>query len=229
MGWRWWTMLKPYRYMADQYEGDPEPNLEEYMAAGHVAYAHKATEGVTHIDTAHARRVRRAHEVGLVVVHYHFARPDTYSAPRVEAGAFWRAVRPLWRPGDRLALDLEPCPGKAWPDRAGYAQALYVAVHAVAEIAPAVYGSTSFLRTKLPIGWLRWRRRWEAAYGPPPPNRPWMTPRWAWQFSDGQTGPYPHHLAGIPRGDISTISLPFALACRTRTARRRRRVRKQPC
>ena len=212
--------LRSYRYFADQYEGNVEPDLDLYAHYGHTLYAHKASEGCYHIDRAHARRVRKAHSLGLSVLHYHFARPDEGGPAAREAGIFWSVVKPLWRPGDRLALDLEARPGARWEAARGYPELLWNAVHRTSGQNPLIYGSTSFLTGEVPRALLRKHARWEAAYGPMPGRGPWRRHWWAWQQTDGIVGPKPHACAGIGDCDVSLLYLPVAVAIRARVRAR---------
>lgn len=219
--------MRAFRYFTDQYEGNPEPDLERYAHYGHVLYAHKASEGCFHVDKRHAARVQRAHEQGLSVLHYHYCRPDEGKLPKLEAQAFWAAVKPLWRPGDYLALDTESG-AREWGGPWGvYTPELWNQLHQISGHSALEYGSTDFLRSKLPVRFVRGLRRWEAAYGPRPSWGPWHRPWWAWQLSDGQIGPQPHGLAGITSGDVSILRLDVALVLRARTARARAQARRR--
>lgn len=214
----------PWRYVADQYEGNAEPDLALYAHYGHVLYAHKATEGTAHIDAMHAQRARRAHEQGLTVLHYHFCRPDQHASAAAEAAAFWRAVKPVYQPGDILALDCETEGGRPWVGSPDYVPNLAAAVHKASNVYPWTYGSTFFLDTVIPVSFLRKNPRWEAAYGPKPGRGRWGKPWAMWQFTDGQAGPTPHALAGIGECDISELSFRYGVPLRIRCERRRRRL-----
>lgn len=215
--------MNPRRLFADQYEGNPDPDLEFYAHYGHRLYAHKASEGGLHIDAAHARRVRQAHDLGLTAMHYHFCRPDQGDLTR-EARYFWLVVKPTWRPGDMLALDYEILKGGAsMAEAQRYIERLWAEVRRISGHTSRVYGSTSFLEVNVAVPWLRFKPRWQAAYGPQPGRMPWGTAYWAWQRSDGAQGPSPHKLAGIPAGDISLLNARTALVLDLRFRSRRRR------
>jgi hypothetical protein len=66
-----------------------------------------ATDGLNFVSMRYAEQARRAHEAGLMVWHYHFCRPESNPLENGEAAHFWRTVRPYWRHGDRLVIDLE--------------------------------------------------------------------------------------------------------------------------
>jgi len=213
--------MQNFRLFADQYEGNPEPNLAEYAHAGHVFYAHKATEGVAHVDAAHIRRARHAHEQGLTVMHYHFCRPDQRDPVR-EMRQFWNVSRLSWLPGDFVALDFEPESGhdaNLWTP--GYLESVWDHLHATTTEGARVYGSTSFLAGHAREVWLRKRPVWAAQYGNDPGSGSWGRHWWAWQRSDGAVGPEPHTLAGIGVCDVSQLNMVTALALAVRARRRR--------
>lgn len=218
---------QPQRYFADQYEGNGDPDLALYAHYGHLLYGAKATEGRFHIDAKHAERTREAHSHNLAVLHYHFARPDQHATAADEAAAFWRVVKPVWRAGDRLALDCEPEGGRPWVGGPMYVPALAAAVAKVSGVHPWTYGSTSFLETAIPAAFLRSNPRWQAAYGPKPGRGPWGKAWVAWQFTDGQVGPVPHAMAGIGSCDVSMLSLRQAFVLGREAAARRRRARRR--
>lgn len=215
--------MRNLRLFADQYEGNSEPNLATYARAGHTLYAHKATEGVAHVDRAHMRRARLAHAQGLTVMHYHFCRPDQHD-PLREVKQFWNVSKLCWQPGDFLALDFEPEEGhdpSHWT--AAYLEGLWDNLYAVSKEGARVYGSTSFLSERTREVWLRRRATWAAQYGTNPAAGSWGRHWWAWQFTDGQAGPEPHALEGIGACDVSMLNIVTATSLAVRTWRRRRR------
>jgi len=210
--------------MVDQYEGNPDPDLAAYRAAGHLRYMHKATEGAFHADEKHRERVERAHAVGLFVNHYHFCRPDDRSGGKAEMRLFWGACKSLYLPGDRLCLDCEPNSNGDWAGDLEYVPSTWEYLYRLSGVRATIYGSTSFLAAQVPVGWLRGRDRHEAAYGPPPSNLPWRRHWWAWQFTDGTSGPWRRSVVGIGLGDQSMLSMPAGLADLARWRRRRQLV-----
>ena len=211
--------------MADQYEGDGDPNLALYAKAGHVLYAHKATEGIAHHDAKYHERVRRAHELGLTVVHYHYCGGASPGRPVDDAGWFWAFVKPLYGPGDYLCLDFEVHRTIGDLTDAEYIQKLHAKLMGTSGHDALIYGSTSFLAENTARAWLKRRRVWQAQYGPNPKRALTGRPWWAWQSSDGNVGPDPHRLAGMPSCDVSVLRLDVALAGQARLFRRRRRAR----
>jgi GH25 family lysozyme M1 (1,4-beta-N-acetylmuramidase) len=217
--------MQARRLFADQYELNTESNLSMYADAGHVLYACKATEGAHHYDVAHAERARRAHKQGLTVMHYHYCRPDQDDI-LAEVKLFQRIVERAWQAGDIVALDFE----SAVKDRGvtvdqDYIERMWTNVKAIMGHTARVYGSTSFLETYVRRGWLKRKPRWQAQYGDQPGTAPWGTHWWAWQQSDGLTGPAPHELPGMGECDVSLLNPTTALRLSVRTAWRRRRLK----
>ena len=213
--------MRNYRLFADQYEGNADPDLHAYAQAGHVLYTHKITQGDYHTDAKHAARVRAAHALGLVVMHYHYCDPRLH-APGAEAAYLLAALeKGPFVEGDLLALDFELEGGLASHMLAAYIVDLHALVRRDSGHDARIYGSTAFLTANCSTRWLRRRARWQAAYGSRPSPWPWFTPRWAWQRTDGVHGPAPYQLDGMPPGDVSVLRADVALRVR---AERRLRV-----
>jgi GH25 family lysozyme M1 (1,4-beta-N-acetylmuramidase) len=219
--------MRPFRYFADQYEGNGAPDLAAYANAGHVLYAHKCTEGNVHVDGTYEQRAELAHRQGLTVVLYHYCRPDLGVASNTEASFFWSHARSAFVKGDALALDFELSTSLGPSYGARYIAALWDALTLVSRRPIIIYGSTDFLAEQTLPRWLRHKRYWQAQYASSVNQLATAGPRWAWQFTDGTVGPEPRTLAGIPNGDISQLNLRSALLLRSRFRRRRRGVGNQ--
>lgn len=217
--------MRAYRYMADQYEDNAEPDLELYAHYGHTIYAHKASEGDYHIDSAHARRIRRAHLEGLTCVHYHFARPDLGLSMRREAALFWGVVKPTWQAGDYLAIDLERSKWAGLGATGDYLHEFATLLEGATGHTPLDYADTNYLRNLGQRNWLSRQRIWQADYNLTRGKLPWWRPVWACQFTDGVRGAHPHRLAGIGECDVSLLRLDVALALNRRFRRRRRQLK----
>ena len=76
-------------------------------SAGAVVVGVLCTDGLDFYSDKHAEQARHAHEAGMVVWHYHFARPEANPSGTGEAAHFWRRARPQYQAGDRLVLDVE--------------------------------------------------------------------------------------------------------------------------
>ncbi|MGH2831556.1 MAG: hypothetical protein ACRDK2_02170, partial [Solirubrobacteraceae bacterium] len=136
-----------------------------------------------------------------------------------------RVVKPTFEDGDYLALDFESNLHNRAPSvMADYIEVLWRELKRRTVHDALIYGSTWFLEMNTARGWLRSRRRWQAAYGPAPGWGVWRRPWWAWQGTDGAVGMYPRKLAGIPAGDVSVLNLGSALVLNRRFSSRRRRV-----
>lgn len=219
--------MKPHRYMADQYEGNAEPDLELYARYGHVAYMHKATEGASHIDSAHARRVRRASALGLTVAHYHFARPDLGVPIGSEVRNFWLAVKPLFVAGDYLIVDLEREAPRGILETTRYEEAFAEALAKVSGHDRVLYADTDLLNRLRYRSGRAPRRVQQADYNLKRGRAPFAKPVWACQFTNGAYGARPHSLAGIGPCDVSLLRADVANVLRLRAWRRRRVLQKK--
>ena len=154
------------RLFADTFNGTASVNMQDYARAGYSLIAIKASEGTGFIDFLHAGRSRRAHDEGLTVLHYHFARPDEGSSAIDEAQLFARVVRPTWRPGDYLALDIE----RTHPNGSGattdWCKIFVTEAYRLLDATPIIYGSESFLRDVIGGLKVKGERYWPAKYGP---------------------------------------------------------------
>lgn len=221
-------MPGPARYMADLSNNnrlaDPLAVFRAYYKAGHRVIALKATEGVggrQAQDTpstdsprssgigrqvVYPDRVHAAHQAGLTVIHYHFARPDHHRTPEAEAHDFLSYIKPHYRKGDKVALDLEvqPIPGL---DLNGYAAGFAnLARRAVGAQHGWLYSYTAFIaqhHLRTPKGW----RLWLANYSAPVPH----PGAWTHQYTDGHLGPGPHKLPGVGVADVSLMTRRAAL------------------
>lgn len=220
--------MKAFRLFTDQYEGSPDPNLREYAWAGHVLYAHKATQGTYHTDSKYADRVVKAQSLGLVVMHYHYCDP-VLRDPRAEAEYFWDgAVKHRFIRGDKLALDFEYAAKLSPRMLEGYIIDFWKHLLTISRLDARIYGSTSFLESECNRRWLARRARWQAQYGPNPHMFPFGRRWWAWQFTDGTNGPEPHRLPGIATGDIDMLRLDVAARIAMESRRRRRIIASGP-
>lgn len=207
---------------ADISSNNDSPNLGMYAKAGHRLVAIKATEGQTYNNGGHAREAHRAHDLGLVVAHYHFCRPGAVHDVSAEMRHFWRAVVPVFEPGDLLVLDFEVNQDGQWPSDAAYVAACDRALTSHAGIAPILYCPLGFTHNLVPALRISSRNFWVAAYPGPVRRLGLHRHRWAHQFTDGLVGGKPRSMAGIGRCDVSRLT-PWGLADLTvRRARRRR-------
>lgn len=209
------------RFFADLSSNNHTFDARAYRKAGHLVVAIKATEGLGFVDAPDRARVHEAHDAGVKVIHYHFGRPDLHPDGRSEARAFWAQVRPLFRRGDRLALDLEKeAPGV---NMSVYAANFMDEVRKQAKASGVklrhwlwLYTFTSFYREhglRLPWHSLLWL----ADFGAPILGRRAGLPRiFAHQFTDGVNGPPPHALTGTGASDVNKLSMRAWLLLRLR-------------
>lgn len=202
-------------YMADLSNNNPHFDAAAYRKAGHRVIALKATEGVGGYQAIHGTRTAAAHADGVKVVHYHFAHPENHPDGRVEAREFWTHVKPHYRRGDRLCLDIEVNPGRT--SIPAYVRAFVGELARLGHQHTWVYTYTSYARehgvlTIVPAGCRLWLADYQKLS-----RTPAGLPRlWAHQFTDGRSGPQPHAMAGIGQCDVSRLSARARVALRLR-------------
>jgi GH25 family lysozyme M1 (1,4-beta-N-acetylmuramidase) len=204
--------MGPSRFMADVSSNNSSVNLATYASAGHVAIAIKATEGAGYVNPLHRRWSDEAHAHGLTVCHYHFARPG-HGDQGAERALFHRTYLAAWRKGDYLVLDLEVTEGA---DVAAYAASWLRGMEGFKH--PQVLYTYQAFRAEH-LGRTRADRWWIADYAPPLSS----SGQWAKQYTDGETGPAPHHYAGIGDCDGSVLNAKTAAALWLRKKRTGRR------
>lgn len=211
--------------VADVYSGDTGVNLATYRSAGRRLIIRKATEGVGFVDPGHAQFTREAHRLGITVMHYHFARPDRHPNPGEEAAAFLATVRPVMGPRDGLILDWEVEGSLGLHGTHAYLSGFRDLVWRHGRRDLIGYANQDFLGRYGTYATDAIRRWWVATYGPDPGKPGGVRVRWAWQYTNGEVGPQPHHVPGVPRGDLSTM--PWSRYWwTTHRPRRRRRPRR---
>lgn len=117
-----------------------------YAKSGPMLVGILCTDGVGFVSERHKDDAAHAHEAGLDVWHYHFARPEQDPGGIGEAGHFWANAKPAYHAGDRLVIDLErwhPAGVGALP---GYLAGLDTKLHHISGIEAAGYTFDSMLR-----------------------------------------------------------------------------------
>ena len=204
------------RYFADLSSNNTTFEPVHYREAGHLLVALKATEGQDFKDPHYADRCVEAHRAGLRVVHYHFCRPDNHPRGLDEAREFYMTIRKYLKPTDLVAMDIEVQGARAWWQIVRYSREFY---HELAELAgksPIVYSYTSYLTQAGPGMRMPHGRYWVADYAARLKLPPWLHRAWAWQRTDGESGPEPHQCAGIGRCDVSLLNRATYLRMRAR-------------
>jgi GH25 family lysozyme M1 (1,4-beta-N-acetylmuramidase) len=149
---------------ADLSSYQPTFNPLRYRRGGYALVALKATEGADNVDPRHKQRARQAHEAGLKVWHYHYARPDLHPKGEGETTNLWRTVQPAWLPGDQLVLDLELWPSGGPAAMALYCTALDTRIREISGHDPIGYTNIAMI-DEAPEGWgLRSGLWWVAWY-----------------------------------------------------------------
>lgn len=136
-------------------------DLAPYRSRGFRLVGVKATEGLNFNDGLLAENIAQATKLGMVVLPYHFARPDSNKGMAggvAEAKHFLSVIRPFF--GNRLVgqpvLDYERTPDAA------FAVAFLQVLHA-AGLKPIVYVSASRvseLRGRVPVSTRFWVADW---------------------------------------------------------------------
>jgi lysozyme len=191
------------RIIADVYSGDGGVDFAAYRRAGRRLIARKCTEGVGYIDPGHAEFTRQAHAHGLIVIHYHFARPDHHPNPGAEVTSFLNAVRPVMGKRDGLAWDWEVEGRLGYLGTHAYLAGARELVWKHARRDLIGYANLDYLSRYGHYATDAIRRWWVADYGPDPGKPGGTRIRWAWQYTDGRYGPEPHQVPGVTAGDLS--------------------------
>jgi len=203
------------RLFADVSDYQKKFDAHAYAKAGHLLVGLKAGQGTGHGGASlYSHRVGDAHAHRLAVAHYWYCEPQHPAAEQVRL--LWDTVKPHWREGDYLVLDVETEPSSArwWLSVADPLLTKYSGHEAIG------YSYRSFITTqKLRVKSGRW---WFADYsGRPSPlsGLPlgFGRRRWAHQYTDGKYGPLPHVFAGIGACDGSCLNM--------RTVRRLEKLR----
>lgn len=191
-------------YFADVSSAQPHVNMDEYAAAGHLAIAIKASEGVSYINPYHRGQALAAGGKHVAVIHYHFGRPDQGNAPDAEAAHFLDAAKQLAGPYDYLVLDLEEATRQGWKGDPLWSQEFDHRVRDGSRFRVILYASRSTLQ--ISDHWLvnepaSARRVWDADWSTGPDYAPPGYQCVFRQFTNGFEGPGPHSFAGIGRCD----------------------------
>lgn len=204
---------------ADVSSNNASFNAAPYASAGHLVIAIKATEGLSFVNPKYAAWVHDAHNHGLGVLHYHFARPED-GHPDRQAEHFWSVVKEHFRrPGDFVVVDTEtdtPANGR------NFTLEYDKHLRQVSGTHPVLYTFLSYFQEgHLTISS---DQVWLAAWGRNQPGRNWDVPGptrlWAWQFTDGRSGPPPHSFAGIPGSSDGSRLNPNTVATLRKELRR---------
>lgn len=185
--------VSPAVRVIDISHGDGVLNFAAARSAGLVGVIHKATTGQTGRDDSYRDRREAAGAAGLLWGAYHWgtARPV---ADQVENFLTWA------KPDDQtlVALDFEQTVGnqmtldmareflQAIEDQIGRKAVLYGG-----GLLKSVLGSQK-------DAFLGSHRLWLAQYGSQPNVQASWSSYWLWQYTDGESGPEPRQVPGIP-------------------------------
>lgn len=202
------------RLFSDISDYQSEFNAARYARSGRrvVMVKHGEGEGNAGGDLA-AQRIAQAHHVGLRVIHYLMALYR--DPPDVCMRNFCERVKPTWRPGDKMELDIEAYSGP--PDRAAewvHEAQRFLELDAAAPRRMAMgYTGEAYLIEAGPRLWnlVDW---WHIATydglllgrGEPRLPRGCKAKLLGKQYTDGILGAYPHSSPGIGPCDDSILT-----------------------
>lgn len=193
---------------ADLSNNDPNFDAARYAKAGHKLLGYKATEGATYVDKTMTRNVRLAHAHGVRVAFYHFAQPNLASSAAAQARHFWRVVKPNYRAGDYLVLDLEVQHRHGMGVTLSWARSFARELRRASGHRPILYTSQSWLVEFGPRTRLAFPRIWMAQYAQHPTPPVWARPLWAWQRTGDGVGRAPYTLPGCPGNcDVNVLNV----------------------
>lgn len=177
----------------------------QVASAGALVVGILATDGLVFTSPTYAEQVTRAHEAGLAVWHYHFARPEQNPSGTGEMGHFWRTVREHWRHGDRLVLDVERMHPKGAEALVGYVHHLDAMLHKISGVAEACYMPDSLFRQCGPKLRTISGDFWIASWGGKVARLGGRRRMIAQQISNGQEGFEPFRYPGIGACDTNRL------------------------
>jgi lysozyme len=169
--------------------------------AGIVGVIYKATQGSSSTDSTYVQQQHAAKAAGLLWGAYHFADGSDVNA---QVNNFMRYACP--DPDELFCLD--------WEDNGGNKMSLADVKTWIAAVEKqlgrddqCVLYSGNTAKEALgnkPDPFLSSRRLWLCQYSATPSWPKTWDGFWLWQFTDGQSGPSPHSIAGIGPCDISS-------------------------
>jgi lysozyme len=180
---------------------DPASSYSAVKEDGMVGVIFKATEGSGYTDPTYVQQQQSAKAAGLKWGAYHFATAATTSA---QIDNFMRYASP--DPDELFCLD--------WEDYGDNTMSLSAVKEWIAEVEKQLdregecvlySGNTA----KEALGddvdtFLGARRLWLCQYGSEPKWQKSWKAFWAWQFTDGISGPQPHSVSGVGACDINS-------------------------
>jgi hypothetical protein len=192
------------------------PDINNYtlrFQAHHVATAGAQLVGILCVDgrdyysPTHAQQADQAHDAGLSVWHYLFARPERNPTGAGEPSHLWAHARPHYQPGDRLILDIERMHPHGPTGLITYTHHLDQTLHALTDIPPVIYMPDSLFRQLGPTLQTHanefWIASWGATVRPLGHGRRMI----AQQISNGQEGTRPYTYPGIGACDTNRLQL----------------------
>jgi hypothetical protein len=177
----------------------------QYASAGAMLVMVLATDGPEFVSDKHAEQAAHAHEAGLRVWHYHFARPEQDPTAHGEMAHFWGNVKPQFHPGDRLVLDVEKLHPLGIASLVSYVRRLDSTLHHISGVAEACYMPDSLFRQCGPALQIISGDFHIASWGGRVARLGHGRRMVAQQVSNGEEGTPPFRMPGIGRCDTNLL------------------------
>jgi GH25 family lysozyme M1 (1,4-beta-N-acetylmuramidase) len=179
-------------------------------SAGGLLVGILATDGLGFMSPSYAQQAAHAHEAGLRVWHYHFARPEVNPRGNGEASHFWSTAKRHYRPGDRLSLDVERTHPRDTADGPALQLRAYIEhvdrqLHQVSGIHQVAYMPDSLFRACGPGLQVLSGDFWIASWGGNVARLGGRRRMVAQQISNGQEGFEPFRYPGIGACDTNRL------------------------
>ena len=179
--------------VVDMSHGDGVVSFEDARASGLIGVIHKATTGASGRDDAYHDRRDAAESAGLLWGAYHWG---TAADPTEQAKNFLDWAKPTDK--TLVALDFEKTAGNQMTLEGArkFCEHIFEAL----KRRPVIYSGDT-LKSALGVTkdpFFGAHRLWLAQYGNKPTvQRSWQK-YWLWQYTDGQFGPEPRTVPGLP-------------------------------
>lgn len=187
------AVVSPRVRLVDLYHGDAVTSFADARQSGLLGVIHKATTGATGRDDAYHGRRTAARNNGLLWGAYHWG---TAAPVADQVANFVQWASP--DEGTLMALDYEPTPGNQMTLE--MAREFLQRINDMTGRRAVIYGGHLLKQdlgdTRDPF--FAAHRLWLAQYGTAPQVQASWSTYWLWQYTDGENGPPPRSVPGIP-------------------------------
>lgn len=178
----------------------------QVRSAGCLLVGVLATDGVDFVSPTYIEQAAHAHEAGLRVWHYHFARPEVDPSAEGEPAHLWRVVKPHFQRGDRLVFDVERQHRDGPRGLTAYCRQLDIRLATISGVDPAFYMPDSLFRSCGPGLQTRSGDFWIASWGGRVARLGHGRRMIAQQISNGEEGSEPFRVPGIGPCDTNRLA-----------------------